>query len=233
MLRFFLLNGFIVLHTILCCIWSVFLSPFDTKGGLIHRYAGIPWARIILWICGVKVIVKGRERIDPSRARIYMSNHQSYFDIMALLAHLPVNFKFIMKQELMRIPLFGFVVKRARYIGIERSHPKKALKSMNEAAGKIRGGDSVLIFPEGTRSIDGSLQHFKKGGFNLAFRSGCEIVPIAISGSYRIAPKGSLKINRGTFHIHFGEPISTADFNKRDLNALMDRVREAMINQME
>ncbi len=233
MLRFFLLNGFIVLHTIFICIWSVFLAPFDTKGDIIHRYAGIPWARIILWICGVKVIVKGIERIDPSRPRIYMSNHQSYFDIMALLAHLPVNFKFIMKQELMRIPLFGFVVKRARYIGIERSQPKKALKSMNEAAGKIRDGASVLIFPEGTRSVDGRLQEFKKGGFNLAFRSGCEIVPIAISDSYRIVPKGSLKINRGTFHIHFGEPISTADYNKRDLNALMDRVREAMISQME
>ena len=161
-----------------------------------------------------------------------MSNHQSYFDIFALLACLPVSFKFILKQELIRIPLFGFAIRKAGYIPIDRDDPRKAVKSMNEAAERIRGGASVLIFPEGTRSADGRLQSFRPGGFHLALRSGCDIMPVVIVGSRRIVPKGSLRIEKGSFVMCIGEAIPTRDYARKDMDKLMGRVREEMEKQM-
>ena len=157
-----------------------------------------------------------------------MVNHQSAFDIFTLLAFLPVDFKFILKQELMKIPLFGWAMNKAGYIAIDRGDPRKAIQSMNQAAEKIKKGASVLIFPEGTRSEDGHLQSFKKGGFHLAIKSGCDIVPLAICNSYLIVPKGSLKINRGGFKISIGKPISPAGYSKKDIFQLMDKVRDAI-----
>ena len=233
MIRFLFLNVFIALNTIFWCTWAFFLTPFDRKKSLVHRYAGVPWARCILFVSGVKVISRGVERIDPAIPRIYMCNHQSYFDILTLLACLPVGFKFIMKKELMKIPLLGFTMKSAGYIGIVREDPRQAVKSMNEAAEKIRNGASVLIFPEGTRSPDGRLQEFKKGGFNLALRACSDIVPIAITGSFKIVPKGSLTINRGTIRIGFGEAISIKDCSKHDMDLIMEKTRNAMLELMQ
>jgi 1-acyl-sn-glycerol-3-phosphate acyltransferase len=233
MIRFLCLNAFIAVHTILFSLWGLLLSPFDKKGRLVHFYTAVPWAKGILWACGIKVRPRGQERIDPQTPRIYMTNHQSYFDIFALLAYLPVDFKFIVKQELMKIPLFGAAMRRAGYIGIARGDPRKAIKSMNEAAEKIRNGTSVVMFPEGTRSADGRLQVFKRGGFNLAIRSGCDIVPVAIVDSHLIVPKGSLRINRGSFDIHFGDPISVKEHTRKTANQLMDQVRQAMEGLME
>jgi 1-acyl-sn-glycerol-3-phosphate acyltransferase len=161
-----------------------------------------------------------------------MTNHQSYFDIFALLANLPVDFKFVLKQELMKIPLLGFSMRRAGYIGIEREDPRKAIQSINKAVEKIKNGASVLIFPEGTRSIDGRIQAFKKGGFNLALRSDCDIVPVTISGSHHIVQKGSLKINKGSFRMHIGKPISVKGYDKRNVTQLMEKVRDAMLSQV-
>jgi 1-acyl-sn-glycerol-3-phosphate acyltransferase len=120
MLRFFLLNAFIAIHSIIFCVWAIILSFFDKRGRLSHFYSAVPWAKTILWVCGARVKVKGQENVNRHEPRIYLSNHQSYFDIFTLLAHLPADFKFILKQELMRIPLFGFAMKRARYIAIDR-----------------------------------------------------------------------------------------------------------------
>jgi 1-acyl-sn-glycerol-3-phosphate acyltransferase len=161
-----------------------------------------------------------------------MTNHQSSLDIFALLAHLPVDFKFIMKQELMRIPLLGAAMKKAHYIAIKRDEPRKAVEGMNTAIERIKNGASVVIFPEGTRSPDGRLQPFKRGGFNLALKSGCDIVPISINGSHRITPKGSLKINRGSFDLTIGEPISIKEYRRRNITELMDKVGDAVHSQM-
>jgi 1-acyl-sn-glycerol-3-phosphate acyltransferase len=183
-------------------------------------------------VSGIRVNVRGLENIDPLLPRIYMTNHQSYFDIFVLLAHLPVDFKFIMKQELMKIPLFGYATRRAGYIGITREDPRKAIASMNKAAEKIASGSSVLIFPEGTRSSDGILLPFKKGGFTLAVKSGCDIVPVAVIGSHRIVRKGSFKINKGSIELVFGKPIPVSGYSKRDIDALMEKVRDTILDLM-
>jgi len=233
MIRFFLLKAFMAIHTIVLCLWCLVLSFVYRDEKKVHFYGAVPWAKTILWVCGVKVRASGLQNVEPGVPRIYMTNHQSFFDIFALLAYIPIDFKFIMKQELMRVPVFGSAMRRAGYIGIEREDPRKAVKSMKEAVQKIRGGVSVVMFPEGTRSVDGRLLPFKRGGFNLALKSGCDIVPVAISESYRIVPKGSLKIRKGSFGIHIGEPISLKGYGRKNINQLMDRVKEAMQGLLE
>jgi 1-acyl-sn-glycerol-3-phosphate acyltransferase len=233
MIRFVCLNGFIAIHTIIFCLWAFLLALIDKNGRLIHLYVARPWAKTILRVCGIKVMVNGQENINARLPRIYMTNHQSYFDIFALLAYLPLDFKFIVKQELMKIPLFGFAMRRAGYIGIERKDPRKAAHSIDEAAKKIKSGASVVIFPEGTRSIDGRLQSLKRGGFKLALKSKCDIVPVTINDSYRIVPKGSLKINKGFFSMYIGKPISTTGYDKRNVTQLMELVKDAILVQMD
>ena len=232
MIRFIFLNGFIGLHTIVFCLWAFVLSFFNRDGTLIHRRCAVPWAKTILFICGVKLEVAGVENIRKDLPRIYMSNHQSYFDIFALLAGLPVDFKFILKKELMKIPIMGTAMKSAGYISLDREDSRKAIVSVNMAADRIRNGASVLIFPEGTRSEDGVVGEFKKGGFHLALKSGCEIVPVAIIKSRNVVPKGSLKVNRGTIYFRIGKAIPVTDYGKRDMNLLMEKVRSEVVGMM-
>jgi 1-acyl-sn-glycerol-3-phosphate acyltransferase len=232
MLRFIGLNAFIGVWSFFCCIYALLLSIFDKDGKLIHFHVTVPWVKVILWVCGVKVRVKGLENVDPNLPRIYMSNHQSYFDIFALFAGLPIDFKYILKKELMKIPFFGIAARRGRHISIDRGNPRKAFESVQKAAEKIKSGYSVLIFPEGTRSPDGHMQPFKRGGFRLALQSGCDVVPLAISNSHNIASKGSLKVNEGVIGINIGQPISIKDYSKKDIDKLLTRVREAVIAKL-
>jgi 1-acyl-sn-glycerol-3-phosphate acyltransferase len=232
MVRSALLNAFIAIHTIVFCIWGLFLSLFDKSGRLVHTHCAVPWAKAILCVCGIKVTVEGAPYPDNPGPRIYLTNHQSAFDIFVLLAFLPVHFKFILKEELMRIPLFGATMRSAGYIGIARDDARSALKSMHRAADKIRNGASVVVFPEGTRSADGRIQAFMPGAFHLALRSGCDIVPITINGSYRIMSKGSHRINRAACTMKIGRPISMKGYSKKEMGRLMEEVREAMIRQM-
>lgn len=233
MIRFILLNAFIGIHTIVMSLYGIFISIFDGSGRLVHFYCAVPWAKAILWVCGVKVKIAGLEHIKDGNPNIYMVNHQSIFDIFTLLACLPANFKFVLKQELMKLPFLGAAMKRAGYISIDRENPRKAIKSMNEAAEKIKKGASVLIFPEGTRSEDGRIQSFKPGGFHLALKAGSDIVPVAITDSHRIVRKGSLRIKKGTILMTIGQPIPTNQYSRKDMNLLMDRVRDALVNQMK
>jgi 1-acyl-sn-glycerol-3-phosphate acyltransferase len=233
MIRFFLLNAFIGVWTLICCLWGFVLSLFDREGARMHALAAVPWARAILWVSDVRVEASGTENVDPNVPRIYMSNHQSAFDIFALLDKLRVNFKFILKQELMGIPVFGFAMRRAGYIAIDRRDPRSAVLSINEAARKINRGTSVLVFPEGTRSQEGRMRPFKKGGFHLALKSGCDIVPVTIVNSYQIMPKGSLRIYRGKIVMFIGKPISTEGRRKSDMEVLMREVGDAMNRAME
>jgi 1-acyl-sn-glycerol-3-phosphate acyltransferase len=232
MVRSALLNAFIAIHTIAFSGWGVILSFLDKSGRLVHTHCAVPWAKVILYVCGIKVAVEGFHYGDDPVPRIYLSNHQSAFDIFVLLSFLPVHFKFVLKKELMRIPLFGAAMRGAGYIGIARDDARSALKSMHQAAERLKSGASVVIFPEGTRSADGHIQAFMPGAFHLALKAGCDIVPITIDGSYKIMSKGSLRINRVTCTMKIGRPISVKGYSKKEMGRLMEDVREAMIRQM-
>jgi 1-acyl-sn-glycerol-3-phosphate acyltransferase len=180
----------------------------------------------------VKVSVQGLERIDPGAPYVYMANHQSMFDILALLGYLPIQFRWLAKMELFQIPIFGHSMARVGYISIDRSNRKSAIESLKEAARKIAQGVSVVVFPEGTRSLDGEIMSFKKGGFYLAIDSGRPIVPLVIGGSHYVMPKGKLRIRPGRIVLSVNQPIETIPY-KKTKEVLMDLVRSTMKTDLE
>lgn len=139
-----------------------------------------------------------------------------------------MRFSWLAKEELFKLPILGLAMSKAGYIPIDRKDLKKAIVSMNRAAEAIKQGTSIFIFPEGTRSSDGVIGEFKKGGFVLAVKSGQPVVPISISGSYRILPKKSWKIYPGEIKLAIGRPIRTAGSDNRSRDLLMEQVREAI-----
>jgi 1-acyl-sn-glycerol-3-phosphate acyltransferase len=162
-----------------------------------------------------------------------MPNHQGNFDILALFAGLPVQFRWLAKEELFRIPLFGFAMRRTGYIPVDRSDHKKAIRSMAEAARRIRAGTSVIVFPEGTRSLDGQLLPFKKGGFVLAIDAAAPIVPVAIHGSHDVMPKHSRWIRGGRIRVSIFPAVATADTTPAGRDALMAAVRRPIAEALE
>jgi len=186
------------------------------------------WGKVITVASGVKVKVEGVERLDHGKPYIFVANHQSQFDIFVLDGYFDMDFRWLAKKELFRIPFFGWAMLLAGSIPVDRSHGRKALKSLDQAAKRIAAGASVIIFPEGTRSPDGQLQPFKAGGMQLAIRSGVELVPVAIKGTREILPKGKLLSKPGKVLIRVGEPVSSRNFTnkqKQELAELMhDRV---------
>jgi 1-acyl-sn-glycerol-3-phosphate acyltransferase len=218
--------------TLFVILTGVPVTFFDPTGRFLHAYAGL-WGRIGLFLAGVKLEIENLEKIPSGQPLIFMGNHQSNFDILALYAAIPVHFSWIAKEELFRIPLFGVAMRRAGYIPLDRSDGRRALKSMEEAAGKIREGVSVVIFPEGTRTQDGNLLPFKRGGFLLAAKAGVPIVPFTINGTSRINPAKTLRLQKGSASIRFSDPIETGGATGKRRDDLIDRVRQAIEQGLE
>jgi 1-acyl-sn-glycerol-3-phosphate acyltransferase len=224
-----------ILHTALIIVWVILVTfflgilvivvaMFSKKGNMPHLIARI-WGRSILYVSRVHVNIKGLEHIPAGRSCILMANHQSNFDIPVLLGRLPVQFRWLAKQELFRIPIFGRGMRGCGYISIDRTNRKLAFQSLKQAARKIREGVSVLIFPEGTRSRDGKIRPFKKGGFVLSVDSGVPIVPIIIYGTYPIMPKGRLLVKSQDVHMEILAPINTSEYTRKTKDELMEKVR--------
>ncbi len=208
--------------------WSVVFSVFPNADNKIHKVARL-WAKMLLFLCNTKVKVIGEENLLRGKPQILMANHQSDFDILIALAHIPVQFRWIAKKELFAIPIFGTAMRSAGYIEIDRSNHEKAMQSIDEAALRIRSGKSVMTFPEGTRSRDGEIKAFKQGTFHLALKSGAPIVPIAIIGSGRIMPKRTLKIKPGQIKMVIGKPVDAAHGNIEKRHELIEKVRNEII----
>jgi 1-acyl-sn-glycerol-3-phosphate acyltransferase len=212
------------LYIMVVIIPHLVISLFCRSGDLQHLNARA-WARFSLWCAGCPVALRGQENI-PRGPAVYMANHVSHFDVFAILGHLNVQFRWTVKKELFRIPLLGLAMKRAGYILIDRSNHEKAMESMRIAAEKIRQGTSVFVFPEGTRSLDGSLQYpFKKGGFHLAIDAGVPIVPITVSGTREILPKHGMRVRPGVITMTIGSPVPTRG---REVTACMEEVYKSI-----
>jgi 1-acyl-sn-glycerol-3-phosphate acyltransferase len=208
-----------------CCVIFSLLGAAENS---IHKIART-WATILLKISNVQVSVHGTEHISTERPFIFMSNHQSDFDILIILAYLPGQFRWIAKKELFRIPVFGRAMKKAGYIEIDRQNHDRALQNLTEAARKIREGKSVMSFPEGTRSLDGTVKAFKKGMFHLAIEAGVPIIPITIIGAAEIMPKRSLKINPGRITLIIDQPIEVTAYAEASRPELIERVRNVIM----
>jgi 1-acyl-sn-glycerol-3-phosphate acyltransferase len=227
MIRTIFVWSCIVIATLVLGVLALITYPFDRKGKVGHYYARL-WGKIALLANRVKVKMEGMEHLNGKGPYIFMSNHQGSYDIFALLGHLPYQFKWLAKKELFSIPFFGWAMAAVGYISIDRGGTRDTVEAMNEAAQKIREGMSVVIFPEGSRSPDGSIQPFKKGGFTLAIKSKVPIVPIAISGSRDIMPKDRLTATSGEIRMFVDHPIEIQHCSLKDRESLMKKVRETI-----
>jgi len=222
----------VVLSTIFWGLTAIIASFFTRTGNPVHIIARI-WARGILYVSRIKVTVNGLENIDPAQSYVYMSNHQSNFDIPVLLAYLPVQFRWLAKAELFKIPIFGRAMRGAGYVKIDRFNQEAAFESLGEAAGKMKNGVSVMIFPEGTRSRDGNIRPFKKGGFVMAVDAGVPIVPIVLRGTWTIMDKSSLRINTGEVSLNIEPPIATTGYTRENKDDLIKSVRAVICQGIE
>ena len=178
------------------------------------------WAPGILKVVGVRLSVEGVEGIDLSRPCFFAANHQSWIDIPALFAALPVPVLFVAKRELGRVPFLGWFMKAMGMVLVDRGDRKEAVRGIEAAAGQLCEGWSLLSFPEGTRTADGRVHRFKTAVFAAAIESGAPVVPIALEGADRVLPRDTLRGRPGWVRIALGEPISTAGFSRDDRAAL-------------
>ena len=187
-------------------------------------------ARIILWASGVKVEWEGIERLRGSGPRVLVSNHESWFDVMALTAQLPSEYRFALKKELERIPLWGSAWQACGHISVDRHNRQAAIQSM-ERARQISGENAdtlIVFFPEGTRSSTGALQRFKKGAFVLALQLGVPVIPVAVIGGRQIMAKNRMRIQSGRMRVVVGEPIPITGMTFDARDELVERTRAAI-----
>jgi 1-acyl-sn-glycerol-3-phosphate acyltransferase len=211
---------------------SLAVSFFDDTGRKQIAVARA-WARMLLRVSGVRVAASGVAGIDPERGYVVAANHASYMDTPVILSVLPVQFRFMAKRGLFRIPLLGTHLQRAGHISVARDNPREALKVVGEAARIIRERNvSVLIFPEGGRSLTG-MQEFRDGAAYIAIKAGVPIIPVALKGTMDILPMHSANVRPGRVEMRVGEPIDTTGFTSRDRAALTAMLRERIVELMQ
>ncbi|HTY57453.1 MAG TPA: lysophospholipid acyltransferase family protein [Bacteroidota bacterium] len=217
------------LISIASAIAELLLIWADRKRGRVFHAIARTWARMVLTVCSVNVTVRGLEKVDLSRNYVYVSNHASMFDIPVILAGIPDQIRIIYKKELDIIPFFGWGLRYGSYIGIDRGRGSRAVRSLEEAVEKIRHGASVLMYAEGTRTLDGKLQPFKRGAFNLALKAGIPVVPLTVNGSFSILPKHSVSVRPGNVELVLESPIPVPEGEGKDAEVrLMQDVHAAI-----
>ncbi len=198
--------------TLILSVWALMTVPFD-RTGRYFRFSPWYWSKCILWIFGIKLRVDGYENIDPGKPYVFVSNHASMFDIPTVVMALKGNVNIVFKKELTRVPVWGWALKYGHFIMIDRSNARDALASIERASDSIRSGNSVILFPEGTRTSDGKLQQFKRGAFSLAVKAGVPVVPLIINGTFNILPKGSFNVRPANINVVLEKPIPTNGLN--------------------
>ncbi len=224
----FIIDPLIILCTVAYGSVNLLVSLFETTGRMQVAIAR-DWARMLLRVSFVRMKVEGLEKIDPNGSYVFVANHLSYMDTPCILAAIPVQFRFMAKKGLFKIPFLGYHLSRAGHIAVPRDNPREAIKAMAEAGKMIRErGISVLIFPEGGRSADAKLKPFKEGAFYIAINSGASVVPVAIAGSEKILPFGSGTVSPGKVMLRIGDPISTIGMTTKDRGSLALQLHDAV-----
>jgi 1-acyl-sn-glycerol-3-phosphate acyltransferase len=222
----------IYFYTFVMASISLTLSLHDPAGRKQHWCARV-WCRMIARTVGARVRVHGAEHIEPGVSYVFLSSHQSYMDIPAMLGYLPAQLRIAAKKSLFRIPFMGWHLTRAGHIPIDRSSTHNAVASMQRAASYLDKGICAFVFPEGTRSRDGYLHQFKKGGFKLALQAGAPIIPVTIIGTRSVLPPDSIIFRPGPIDMYVDAPIPTADLTEEDTEALMQQVWNTMAQRFK
>ena len=215
----------IIIATIIMGSISLIASLFDSEGKLQHQISRI-WSRMLLKVSGVKMRIEGLEKIDSAGSYVFVANHRSLMDTPVVLAHIPLQFRFLAKKGLFLIPILGTHLRRAGHLPVVKDDPRASLRSMSDAARIIRErGISVLLFPEGGRGT-GPLKEFKEGAAYIAIKAGVPAVPVGMTGTREVLKMGSMQIMSGVVHMRIGDPIPTAQLTVKDRAALTQTLRE-------
>ncbi len=219
-------NGFLIVGTLFWASVALLFGWIGPRGRFIFWVART-WSRGVLFFGGVRALPAFEAPLDAESQYVFMANHRSLFDIPALLTTLPGQTRFLAKKSLFQIPVFGWAIKMGGFVTIDRKDLSTARDSFAVAVAQLeKAGVSVLVFPEGTRSLSEDLLSFKRGGFLLALKSGLAIVPVGIAGSAQIQQKRSFKIRPGSVRVNYGRPMPVQDFGISRKKELMQEVRE-------
>jgi 1-acyl-sn-glycerol-3-phosphate acyltransferase len=221
---FFLIPA-ISAYTIVLGTLSLLSVLVDRSGDLGHRCARA-WAWLILKTTGVRVETRGIEKLDPKQSYVLASNHQSIYDIPIVFASLPLQLRIIAKDSLGRFPFLGWHLQRTGHLLVDRKNPGASI--LKKMAKLVSGARSLIIFPEGTRSVDGTVGRFKGGSFLLAIDAGLPVVPVSIAGSRHVMLKGRLMTCPGDVKLFVHDPIPTTGLGRGDAKELAARVREVV-----
>lgn len=197
---------------------AMLVNVLDPSGDRFYRMAAW-WGRFCIRLMGINVEITGSERYNPQQNYLIVSNHAGMADIPLILGSIRLNMRFVAKEELGKIPIFGWAIKQGGYVMIKRGQSKEALKSLFRASEVLKSGRSIHIFPEGTRSETGTIQPFKRGAFMIAQKAHAPILPITIIGSNRITPKKSVVIRKATVRLVIGHPIETKGKSAHELQS--------------
>jgi 1-acyl-sn-glycerol-3-phosphate acyltransferase len=220
---------FVFLNTIFFGVIAVLISTLVNQR-IGSYFGGVIWSRLNAFLTPMFVQVTGRENIQKGRSYVIVSNHQSLYDIFLIYGWLGIDIKWIMKKELAKMPGVGIGSKKVGHIFLDRSNPRVALESLNEAKRKLVNGTSVVIFPEGTRSKTGEIGTFKKGAFKLALDLALPVLPITLSGTKDILPTGTLDVKPGKALMVIHEPIEIHQHTEESLKDLLAHARDIIAN---
>jgi 1-acyl-sn-glycerol-3-phosphate acyltransferase len=207
----------------------IFVVALVDRSGVVWWPLARLWGLVMMRSVGTRLRIEHPERLAGLRCAVLMANHESMLDVPALIHASASPVRFVSKHTLFRVPVFGQAMWATGMIPVDRSDRRRAIASLARAASEIRNGKVVLVFPEGTRSKDGELGGFKKGGFMLALDAQVPIIPIGISGTFPVLPKGLGLVNPGPIAMVVGEPIPTAGLDITSRTALMEKVSQAIL----
>jgi 1-acyl-sn-glycerol-3-phosphate acyltransferase len=229
MVLFYLVLPLVILSLIAFSILPALARPFDRRREVYH-WSWHTWSRFALWLFRVRVSVRGEQRGPGDGNRIYIVNHASYIDIPVLGVALRDRAVFVYKEELARTPIWGPLLRISPHIGISRTEGREAFETIEQTARRIREGNiSVIIFPEGTRTVDGSIGEFKRGGFLLATRTGVPIVPVVIRGTHEVLPRDDWRVRPGHVEVIITEPIPVPEgISRPQEKAILAQTRAAL-----
>ncbi len=216
-----------ILDTIVIGGVGALIGFIPPRGDWTRRLARV-WAQLILWSALIRLKVEGAERVPADGPVVFMSNHESWLDIPVLLVAIPGQVRFLAKSSLFSIPFLGWAMRAMGFIPVDRENRRTAIKSFEAAAARIRSGRSVLVFPEETRTPDGRLLEFQRGGFLIALKAGLPIVPVGLDGARGCMPKHTYLVRPGKITVRFGDPIPTAGRAVSEKSALMEATRNAI-----